>query len=88
MYPSQARLSLNVLLCKLWHSLTDMKCVICKQAETKSGMTTVTLERDGLTLVVKRVPARVCPNCGEAYVEESVTAQLLRTQKRQRRRIR
>ena len=56
-----------------------MKCVICKQAETKPGVTTVTLERDGLTLVVKRVPAHICPNCGEAYVEESVTAQLMRT---------
>jgi YgiT-type zinc finger domain-containing protein len=56
-----------------------MKCVICKKAETKAGLTTVTLERDGLTLVIKRVPARVCPNCGEAYVEENVTAQLLHT---------
>ena len=56
-----------------------MKCVICKQAETKPGVTTVTLERDGLTLVVKRVPAHICPNCGEAYVEENVTAQLMRT---------
>jgi len=56
-----------------------MKCVICKQAETRPGWTTVTLERGGLTLVVKRVPARVCPNCGEAYIDEQDTAQLLRT---------
>ena len=56
-----------------------MKCVICKQAETRPGWTTVTLERGGLTLVVKRVPARVCLNCGEAYIDEQVTAQLLRT---------
>ena len=54
-----------------------MKCVICKQAEVEPGWATVTLERDALTLVFKRVPARVCPNCGEEYVDEAVTARLL-----------
>lgn len=57
--------------------ITLMKCIICRQAEVVPGQTTVTLERDGLTLVVKGVPARVCPNCGEAYLDEAVTAQLL-----------
>jgi len=42
------------------------------------GMTTVTLERDCLTVVVKCVPAQVCPNCGEAYIDEKVTAGRLR----------
>ena len=56
-----------------------VECVICKQGETQPGVTTVTLERDGLTLVVKRVPARVCANCGEEYVDETTTAQLLAT---------
>ena len=56
-----------------------MKCLICKQAETQPGVTTLTLERDGLTFVVKNVPAQVCPNCGEAYIDEAVTAQLLST---------
>ena len=55
-----------------------MRCVVCKQADVKAGTTTVTLERDELTLVIKNVPARVCPNCGEAYVDEAVTAELLR----------
>lgn len=54
-----------------------MTCVICKQAETQPGTATVTLERDGMTLVIKGVPARVCPNCGEEYVEENVAARLL-----------
>jgi YgiT-type zinc finger domain-containing protein len=54
-----------------------MKCVICRQGETVPGSTTVTLERDTLTLVIKNVPAQVCPNCGEAYVDEDVTARLL-----------
>ena len=56
-----------------------MKCVICKYAETKLGTTTVTLERDGLTYVIKCVPAQVCPNCGEDYVDESVTSDLLKS---------
>ncbi len=54
-----------------------MRCIICKQADTVEGNATVTLERDGLTFVVKRVPARVCPNCGEEYVEDKITSQLL-----------
>jgi YgiT-type zinc finger domain-containing protein len=54
-----------------------MKCLICKQAEVEPGWATVMLERGGLMLVVKRVPARVCPNCGEEYVDDEVTAQLL-----------
>ncbi|MFQ5667932.1 MAG: type II toxin-antitoxin system MqsA family antitoxin [Candidatus Binatia bacterium] len=49
-----------------------MKCVVCKQAEVRSGKATVTLKRDQVTLVVTGVPARVCPNCGEQYVDEQV----------------
>ena len=56
-----------------------MKCVVCKHGETQQGTTTVTLERDGLTLVMKNVPAQVCLNCGEDYVNEDVAEQLLAT---------
>lgn len=56
-----------------------MKCMTCKQAETQPGKTTVTLERNGATLVFKDVPAEVCPNCGEDYVDESVTRALLKS---------
>jgi YgiT-type zinc finger domain-containing protein len=56
----------------------EMKCVVCNQAETIPGVTSVLLERGQLTLVVKNVPARVCPNCGEAYADEKVTTRLLR----------
>ena len=55
-----------------------MTCVICKHGETQPGTATVTLERGGLTLVVKGVPARVCTICGEEYVDEAVAEQLLR----------
>jgi YgiT-type zinc finger domain-containing protein len=55
-----------------------MKCVVCKSGETQEGTTTVTLEREGLTLVVKGVPARICTNCGEDYVDERIAGQLLK----------
>ena len=54
-----------------------MKCVICKHGETREGTTTVTFDRDGMTLVVKDVPARICTNCGEDYVDEQVTREIL-----------
>ena len=54
-----------------------MICVICKQVEIKPGTATVTLERGGMTLVVKHVSARVCPNCGEEYVDEAAATGLM-----------
>jgi len=54
-----------------------MKCVICKHGETKDGTTTVTFDRDGMILVVKDVPARICTNCGEDYVDEQVASETL-----------
>jgi YgiT-type zinc finger domain-containing protein len=54
-----------------------MKCVVCKHGESRPGHTTVTLERDGGALVIRKVPAEVCENCGEAYVSAEVTRSLL-----------
>jgi len=47
--------------------------------ETKAGKTTITLEKDGATLVFKGVPASVCANCGEEYVDGEITARLLKS---------
>ncbi|KAF0106311.1 MAG: hypothetical protein FD146_2680 [Anaerolineaceae bacterium] len=55
-----------------------MRCFLCNQAETVPGATSVLLERGHLSLTVTDVPARICPNCGEAYADETVTANLLR----------
>ncbi len=55
-----------------------MKCMVCNQAETFPGLTSVLLERNEVTLTFKNVPTRICPNCGEAYADESVTAGILR----------
>ena len=50
-----------------------MKCMICKQGLTNEGFTTVTLERGQTTVVIKDVPAEICENCGEYYLDENVT---------------
>jgi len=54
-----------------------MKCVVCKVGTTQQGRTTITLERDNMTLVFKGVPAQICNNCGEAYTDEDITKQVL-----------
>ena len=56
-----------------------MICLICRQAKTVDGFTSVTFERDEMRLVVNHVPARICPSCGEAYVEEDVAVRLLQS---------
>ena len=55
-----------------------MKCPICQHGETRHGAVTVPLERDGMTIVFREVPALVWENCGEAFHDEAVTAALLR----------
>jgi YgiT-type zinc finger domain-containing protein len=55
-----------------------MICLICRQTETVDGLTSVHFERGEVRLVVNGVPARICPRCGEAYVEEEVAVRLLR----------
>lgn len=55
-----------------------MKCVICKHGETTEGTTTITLERGTSTIVFKDVPANICDNCGEKYINNKITKDLLK----------
>ena len=61
-----------------------MKCVICKNGETADGFTTVPIEHEGMLLVMRGVPARVCQNWGEAYIDSKVTAEILQMAKEAR----
>ena len=54
-----------------------MECVVCKQGHTHPGTARVALERGETTVVVKDVPAEICDNCGEHYLDETVSARLL-----------
>lgn len=53
-----------------------MMCVICRTGDIGPGTTTVSLTRDGTTLVTENVPADVCDNCGEAYLRAPIVDQL------------
>ena len=55
-----------------------MICLICRRAETIDGLTSVKFERGEMRLLVNHVPARVCPSCGEAYLDDEVAMRLLR----------
>ncbi len=55
-----------------------MKCTICKHGEMQEGFTTITLDKSGSTIVFKHVPALVCDNCGEKYVKDTITREILK----------
>jgi YgiT-type zinc finger domain-containing protein len=54
-----------------------MHCVICKHGTTQPGKTVVTLDRENCIIVFKDVPADICQNCGEYYLNDTVTQQIL-----------
>jgi YgiT-type zinc finger domain-containing protein len=54
-----------------------MKCVICRHGDLRPGSATVTLVRKASTVVVRSVPADVCQNCGEQYVDPEIAKGLL-----------
>ena len=54
-----------------------MECVICKNGTTRKGKVTVTLERDSI-IAIKEVPAQICQNCGEYYLDPETTKEVLK----------
>ncbi len=61
-----------------------MKCALCRNGHTKPGKVTVTLEKDGSVVIIKAVPAEVCENCGEYFLSDEVTQQVLDRARRAR----
>ena len=55
-----------------------MICLLCRQSEMNDGLTSVSFQRGEMHLTINNVPARVCPSCGEALVDEQVAVLLLR----------
>ena len=55
-----------------------MICVVCREAEVLETLTAVEFERAEFKFEVTDVPARTCPNCGEAFVDEAVAEHVLR----------
>lgn len=54
-----------------------MTCTICCNGTVQPGTATVTLQRDRTTVILKEVPADVCPNCGEYYLSDQTTTRVL-----------
>jgi YgiT-type zinc finger domain-containing protein len=54
-----------------------MSCVLCRHGETQPGRVTVVLQRGNTTVILKRVPADVCENCGEYYLSSEVTGRVM-----------
>ena len=54
-----------------------MNCLVCRQAELIDRLTSITFDRGETKFVVNNVPARVCPACGDAYVDDVVAVRLL-----------
>ena len=59
------------------HDDEAMKCVICKQGQTAPGFVTVTLERADTVLIITDVPAEVCPQGGEYYLDDATTQRIM-----------
>jgi YgiT-type zinc finger domain-containing protein len=53
-----------------------MNCLLCKQGEARLGKVTVTLQRGKTAIIIKEVPAEICENCEEYYLEEQITDQI------------
>jgi YgiT-type zinc finger domain-containing protein len=52
-------------------------CGVCKHGETKPGFATVTLQRAESTVILRAVPADICDNCDEYYLDEATTRRVL-----------
>ena len=61
----------------IYYEAKKMNCVIYKEGKTHPGLTSITLEREGMILIVKGVPAD-CSNCGESYIRSDVTREILK----------
>ena len=53
-----------------------MKCVMCKGGKLAPGETTLTVQRGETLVIIKDVPADVCQDCGEAYLDGNVALKI------------
>ena len=50
-----------------------MICLVCKHRKMEQGTTILPIERDNEILLITDIPAQVCINCGETYLEENTS---------------
>ena len=54
-----------------------MICLVCRKGQLINGLVSINFERDEFKAVINLVPAQVCPACGEEYLAEDVTEEVL-----------
>ena len=54
-----------------------MKCAICNYGKTLPGFVSIVLEKNGTTLLFRKVPAQICDTCGEEYVSSRTNQEIL-----------
>lgn len=54
---------------RLQKEVMTVKCIYCK-AEMQKGATPYHIDRNGYHLLLDKVPAWICSQCGEPYYEE------------------
>jgi YgiT-type zinc finger domain-containing protein len=55
---------------------TQMTCVICKNKTMTRGTTVLPIERRKAVLLITDIPARICANCGEPYIDEKIVKEV------------
>lgn len=53
-----------------------MKCFFCR-SETAPGLATMVFDENDQVLIIKKVPAEICPECGESYADTETTDRVL-----------
>ena len=53
-----------------------MTCVVCKNRKMTRGTTVLPIERGKAVLLVTDIPARICANCGEPYIDEKTAKEV------------
>ena len=53
-----------------------MKCVICKNGTTTEGFVNIPIVRKDKIIFIKNVPAQICDNCGEYYMNTDVAKEI------------
>jgi YgiT-type zinc finger domain-containing protein len=53
-----------------------MKCLACKHNHFRKGTTVLPIERGNTILLITDIPARICENCGETYIEEEIAQEV------------
>ena len=58
-----------------------MKCPVCKNDNLIDGTTTVTLEHGDAVFIFRKVPAKICDNCHDAFISDEQSRKLFATMK-------